>query len=62
MLFLFSLHKTEVEPLLPVHLYIFLDLGTFQLCCCLWRVRYLSDFIKNILICAPKMNEGLTGL
>ncbi len=22
----------------------------------------LSDFIKNILICAPKMNEGLMGL
>ncbi len=26
------------------------------------RVRKLSDFIKNILICVPKMNEGLTGL
>jgi len=22
----------------------------------------LSDFIKNILICVPKMNEGLTGV
>ncbi len=21
-----------------------------------------SDFIKNILICVPKVNEGLTGL
>ncbi len=21
-----------------------------------------SDFIKNILMCVPKMNEGLTGL
>ncbi len=40
----------------------FLDLGKFQLCCCLWRVRKLSDFIKNILICVPTMNEGLTGL
>ncbi len=30
--------------------------------CCLWRVRKLSDLIKNILICVPKMNEGLTGL
>ncbi len=40
----------------------FLDLGTFQLCCCLWSVRQLSDFIKNILICVLKMNEGLTGL
>ncbi len=40
----------------------FLDLGTLQLHCCLWRVRELSDLIKNILICVPKMNEGLTGL
>ncbi len=28
----------------------------------LCRVRKLSDFIKNILICVLKMNEGLTGL
>ncbi len=28
----------------------------------LWRVRKLSEFIKNILICVLKMNEGLTGL
>ncbi len=26
------------------------------------RVRKLSDFIKNILICIPKMNECLTDL
>ncbi len=26
------------------------------------RARELSDFIKNILICVLKMNEGLTGL
>ncbi len=26
------------------------------------RVRKLSECIKNILICVPKMNEGLTGL
>ncbi len=25
-------------------------------------VRKLSDCIKHILICVPKMNEGLTGL
>ncbi len=25
-------------------------------------VRELSDFIKNILIYVPKMNEGFTGL
>ncbi len=40
----------------------FLGLGTFQLCYCLCRVRELSDFIKNVLICVPKMNEGLVGL
>ncbi len=28
----------------------------------LCRVRKLSDFIKNMLICVPKMNEVLTGL
>ncbi len=26
------------------------------------RIRELSDFIKNILICVPEMNEGLMGL
>ncbi len=26
------------------------------------RIRELSDLIKNILICVPKKNEGLTGL
>ncbi len=26
------------------------------------RVRELLEFIKNILICVPKMNKGLTGL
>ncbi len=39
----------------------FLDLGTFQLRCCLRRVREFSDFIRNILMCFPKMNEGLYG-
>ncbi len=28
----------------------------------IFRVRKLSNFIKNILICVPKMNKGLTGL
>ncbi len=37
----------------------FLVLGTFQLRCCLCRVRELSDLIKNILICVLKMNRGL---
>ncbi len=40
----------------------FLDLGTLQLHCCLQRVRELSYFIKNILICVPKMNKGIMGL
>ncbi len=26
------------------------------------RVRELSEFIKNILICVPKMNRGFMGL
>ncbi len=30
--------------------------------CCQWSVRKCSDFIKNILIVFPKMNEGLMGL
>ncbi len=38
----------------------FLDLGTFQLSCYIWRVWEVSDLIKNILICVPRMNEGLT--
>ncbi len=25
-------------------------------------ITHTSDFIKNILICFPKMNEGLKGL
>ncbi len=43
-------------------LFTFLDLGTLQLCCCLWRDLEHSDLIKNILICVSEMNEGLTGL
>ncbi len=39
----------------------FLDVRIFQLHCCLYRVRKLSNFIKNILICVSKMNE-VTGL
>ncbi len=37
-------------------------LGLDRVSCCLCRVKKLLDFIKNILICVPKMNEGLTGL
>ncbi len=30
-------------------------------CIALCKVRKLLDSIKNILICVPKMNKGLTG-
>ncbi len=40
----------------------FLDLDHVRTLAVYGRVRELSDFIKNILICVPKMNEGLTGL
>ncbi len=40
----------------------FPGLETLQKRRCLCRVREFSDFIKNILICVAKMNEGLTGL
>ncbi len=40
--------------------------GLFYRCPCYVTgniaVRERSDFIKNILICVPKINEGLTGL
>ncbi len=39
-----------------------LDLDHGSLLADYGRVRDLSVFIKNILICVPKMNEGLTGL
>ncbi len=35
---------------------------TCQLRCSLCRVRKLLDFIKNILICVQKLNEGIMGL
>ncbi len=57
--------KLRLNPLMDYFTYVlatFLDLGTLQLHCCLWRVREHSDSIKNILICVPKMNEGLTDL
>ncbi len=37
-------------------------LATFLALECLCRVRKLSDFIMNILICVLKMIEGLMGL
>ncbi len=37
----------------------FLDLDRVRT---LARIRELSDFIRNILSCVPKMNGGLTGL
>jgi len=29
---------------------------------CQWRDRKLSDFIKKVFICVPKINESLTVL
>ncbi len=40
----------------------FLSLDRVRILAVYGRVRELSEFIKNILICVPKMNEGLTGL
>ncbi len=40
----------------------FLDLDRSNNIVVYVRVRELSEFIKNILICVPKMNEGLTDL
>ncbi len=40
----------------------FLDLDDVSILAVYGRVRELSEYIKNILICVPKMKEGLTGL
>ncbi len=40
----------------------FLDLDRVRILAVYGRVRELSELIKNILICVPKMNEGLTSL
>ncbi len=40
----------------------FLDWEHFSCIAVDGRVRELSESIKNILICVPKMNEGLMGL
>ncbi len=40
----------------------FLDLDPSNILAVYERVRELSDSSKNILICVPKMNKGLTGL
>ncbi len=40
----------------------FLSLDRVRMLAVYGRVKELSEFIKNILICVPKMNEGLTGL
>ncbi len=73
--FLFSVHKKYSRSFVKLRLnhwchvdYFtnvlakFLGLKTFLLRCCLWRFRKLLDFIKKILICVLKMNEGFTGL
>ncbi len=40
----------------------FLDLGHIRTLSVYWRVRELTGYIKNILICVPNMKGGLTGL
>ncbi len=40
----------------------FLDLDLGSMLDVYGRIRDLTEFIKNILICVPKMNGGLTGL
>ncbi len=40
----------------------FLNLERVRILYVYGKIRELSEFIKNILICVPKMNEGLTGL
>ncbi len=40
----------------------FLSLDHVRILAVYGRVRELSEFIKNILICVPKINEGLMGL
>jgi len=40
----------------------FLDLESGGYIAVYGRVIYLSYFIKNILICVPKLNEGLMGV
>ncbi len=40
----------------------FLDLDRVMTIAVYGRVRELSDLIKNIIICVPKMNKCLTGL
>ncbi len=56
----------DSEPLvshgLTMFLLHFLVWEHFNFHCCLWRNRKHLDLIKNILICVPKMNEGLLGL
>ncbi len=40
----------------------FQDLDHVRILAVYGRIKELSERIKNILICVPKMNEGLTGL
>ncbi len=40
----------------------FLDLDCGNYIAVYGRVRELSEFIKNILICVPKINRGIMGL
>ncbi len=54
--------KIKGNPQLFTVLATFLSLDHVRILAVYGRVRELSEFMKNILNCVPKMNEGLTGL
>ncbi len=55
-------HWCHMDYFNDVHItFLGLECGT-SLAVYICRIRKLSDFIKNILICVPKMDRGFTGL
>ncbi len=56
-IFVFFVHKKYSSRFIKLQMNHLCHIRT-----CLCRVRKLSDFIKNILICVPKMKEGLKGI
>ncbi len=46
----------------PCYISMFLCVDHGNIIAVYGRIRELSDFIRNILICVPKMKEGLAGL
>ncbi len=58
----FDLSVNVHVMLLTQNVTMFLDLDRGRTLAVYGRDRKLPKFIKNILICVPKMEEGLTGL